>query len=360
MATTTQTQTLAKMKRWLAAACLLPIGFMSTALLAEPAFKINGKAYTVEDLARDHQGKFYEIEQKRYELISDLAREKYLDEFWQGLANKNKVSVEKARNDYLDARTKVSDGEIKEAMDQFKDYPALKDKSDADKRKMITDYLKSKKAQDVFQNILAEGVAKKQLEVQYPEPKEPVFKLTLNDNDPVKYGPNPKDTKPMGCTGNACQITVIEYSEFQCPFCERVLPTVKRIMKDYQGKIRWAVRDFPLGFHNRAKPAAVAAHCAKDQGKYWEMYEELFKNQKNLGDDDFKKYAKTIGLDMKKFDECVANPAKKIEIIDNNTRSGEKVGVTGTPAFFVNGRRLSGALPYEEFKKVIDSELAKK
>ncbi len=328
--------------------------------MAEPAFKINGKAYSVEDLARDHQGKFYEIEQKRYELISDLAREKYLDEFWQGLADKGKVSVEKARNDYLDARTKVSDGDIKEAMDQFKDYPALKDKSDAEKRKMITDYLKSKKAQDVFQNILAEGVAKKQLEIQYPEPKEPVFKLTVTDADPVKYGPNPKDIKPMGCAGNACPVTVIEYSEYQCPFCERVQPTVKRIMKDYQGKIRWVVRDFPLGFHNRAKPAAIAARCAKDQGKFWEMYEELFKNQKNLGDSDFKKYATTVGLDMKKFEECTKNPAKQLEIIDNNTRSGEKVGVTGTPAYFVNGRRLSGALPYEEFKKVIDSELAKK
>jgi len=268
--------------------------------------------------------------------------------------------VEKARNDYLDARTKVSDSDTKEALEQFKDYPALKDKSDVEKRKMITDYLKSKKAQDVFQNIIAEGIAKKQLEIQYPEPKEPIFKLALNDADPVKYGPNPKDVKPTGCKDNACPITIIEYSEFQCPFCERVQPTVKRIMKDYQGKVRWTVRDFPLGFHNRAKPAAIAARCAKDQGKFWEMYEELFKNQKNLGDADLKKYASTIGLDAKKYDECVNNPAKQLEIIEANIRSGEKVGVTGTPAYFVNGRRLSGALPYEEFKKVIDSELAKK
>ncbi len=360
MATTTPQKTLANWKLWFAAACVLPLGLINTRVMAEPAFKINGKPYAVEDLAKEHQGKFFEIEQKRYELISDLAREKYLEEFWQGLADKGKTSVEKARNDYLDSRTKVSESDVKEALEQFKDYPQLKDKPDAEKRKMIGEYLKSKKSQDVFQNILSEGLAKKQLEIQYPEPKEPIFKLALNDSDPVKYGPAPKDTKPNGCSGNSCQITVIEYSEFQCPFCERVQPTVKRIMKDYQGKIRWTVREFPLGFHNRAKPAAIASRCAKDQGKYWEMYEELFKNQKNLADADFKKYAGTIGLDIKKYEDCFNNPAKQLEVIEANIRSGEKVGVTGTPAYFVNGRRLSGALPYEEFKKVIDVELAKK
>lgn len=358
MATTPTRQMKAVWKLVLTASLCLPL--ISSLSYAEPAFKINGKAFTVEDLAKEHQGKFYEIEQKRFELISDLAREKYLEDFWQGLADKSKTSVEKARNDYLEARTKVTESDIKEALEQFKDYPAIKDKSDAEKRKMISDYIKSKKAQDVFQAILAEGMAKKQLEVQYPEPKEPVFKLTVNDSDPVKYGPNPKDTKPAGCNGNSCPVTIIEYSEYQCPFCERVQPTMKRLLKDYQGKIRWIVRDFPLGFHNRARPAAIAARCAKDQGKYWEMYEELFKNQKKLEDADLKKYAGTIGLDMKKYEDCVANPAKQVEIIEANMRSGEKVGVTGTPAYFVNGRRLSGALPYEEFKKVIDSELAKK
>jgi protein-disulfide isomerase len=340
----------------------LLVGFTSftTRLTAQAAFKINGKTYTVEDLAKDHQGKFFEIEQKKYELISDLAREKYLEEFFQKLSEKDKVSVEKAREDYLASRTKVSDSEIKDALDKFKDYPQLKDRSDAEKKKLMVDYLQRTKAQDVFESILAEGISKKQLEIQYPEPKEPVYKLTVTDQDPVKYGPNPKDTKPFGCKGNDCPITIVEYSEFQCPFCERVQPAVRRLMGEYKGKIRWIVRDFPLGFHNRARPAAVAAHCAKDQNKFWEMYEELFKNQKSLEDADLRKAAQTIGLDLKKYDECFAKPAKKFEIIDENFRSGEKLGVTGTPAFFINGRRLSGALPYEEFKRVIDSELAKK
>lgn len=330
----------------------------SSTLHAEQAFKIYGKSYTVEELAKENQGQFFDIETKKYELISNLARDRYLDEFFAKLAEKDKVSVDKAKNDYLTAKTKVSDGEVKDAMEKFKDYPQLKDRSEADKKKMILDYLQKTKAQEVFEALIAEGIAKKNLEINYPEPREPVYKVTVLDTDPVKYGPNAKDVKPLGCTGNACAITIVEYSEFQCPFCERVQPAAKRIMKEYQGKIRWIVRDFPLGFHNRARPAAIAARCAKEQGKYWDMYEEMFKNQKSLSDADFKKYAKEIKLDVKKFDECVAKPGKIVDVIDSNMRSGEKLGVTGTPAFFINGRRLSGALPYEEFKKVIDSELA--
>lgn len=325
---------------------------------AEQAFKIYGKPYSVEDLAKENQGQFYDIEVKKYELISNLARDRYVDEFFTKLAEKDKVSVEKAKTDYLDSRTKVSDGEIKENLEKFKDYPQLKDKSDAEKKKLITEYLQKTKAQEVYESIIGEGIAKKQLEIQYPEPKEPVYKVTVVDTDPVKYGPNAKDTKPTGCSGNSCAITIVEYSEFQCPFCERVQPAAKRILKEYQGKIRWIVRDFPLGFHNRARPAAIAARCAKDQGKYWDMYEELFNNQKSLSDADFKKYAGNIKLDVKKYEDCVSKPQKHIEAIEANLRSGEKLGVTGTPAFFINGRRLSGALPYEEFKKVIDSELA--
>ncbi len=339
----------------------LLVAFGTTSILhAEQAFKIYGKPYTVEDLAKENQGQFFDIETKKYELISNLARDRYLDEYFVKLAEKDKVSVEKAKNDFIQSKTKVSDGEVKESMEKFKDYPQLKDRSDADKKKMILDYLQKTKAQEVFEGIIAEGIAKKTLEVNYPEPKEPVYKVAVVDTDPVKYGPNAKDTKPLGCTGNACAITIIEYSEFQCPFCERVQPAAKRIMKEYQGKIRWIVRDFPLGFHDRARPAAIAARCAKDQGKYWEMYEEMFKNQKALSDGDFKKYAGNIKLDTKKFDECVGKPGKIVDAIDANMKSGEKVGVTGTPAFFINGRRLSGALPYEEFKKVIDSELAAK
>ena len=152
----------------------------------------------------------------------------------------------------------------------------------------------------------------------------------------------------------------MEYSEFQCPFCSKVVPDTKRILAEYKGKIRWIVRDFPLSFHDRAKPAAIAAKCAAEQGKYWNMYSQLFDNQRNLGDSDLKSYADKIGLDKGKYDQCVANPGPMEAKIEKNMQTGMALGVSGTPAFFINGRRLSGAMPYSEFKRIIDDELSGK
>ena len=322
------------------------------------AFKINGKATTVEAIYKNHQDKFYDLEKQKFELIERLAHQQYLESFWSSLAKKKGISPEKAQKDYLATKTLVSESEIKNTISKFKDHPQLKDLSDKEKRKQITDYLKSMKTRSEIDRLVQDALKQKKLVVRYPKPQEPIYKLTVKASDPVKYGPKPTDIKPAGCKDD-CKITVIEYSEFQCPFCEKILPTVRQLMSEYKGKVRWIVRDFPLGFHKRARPAAAAAHCAKDQDKYWQMYEELFKNQRKLEDSDLTKYAKNIGLNMKKYDKCISSGVKMSDI-EENYRSGEQLGVTGTPAFFVNGRRLSGALPYGEFKKIFKEELAKK
>ncbi len=330
----------------------------ATVVMAEVAYKVDGKAVTTEQLYKENQGQFFEIEKQKYELIKNFAESAYLDAFWEKLAKSQKTTVAKAQATYLEKKVKLKNSEINDALEKFKDHPRLKELSNSARKEQVVEYLKSLKQRDAIDEIISTALRSKKLEVMYPKPEEPVFKLTVLEDDVVKYGPSTKDTKPLGCK-NDCVISVIEYSEFQCPFCEKVLPTVRRLMTEYKGKVRWVVRDFPLGFHNRAKPAAVAAHCAKDQSKYWEMYEKLFQNQRSLEDNQLKSYAKAIGLDMNKFNKCFDNPSEKHAIIDRNYESGSKVGVTGTPAFFVNGRRLSGALPYEQFKEIFEEELAK-
>lgn len=327
-------------------------------VMAESAYKIDGKTITTEQLYKENQGQFFEIEKQKYELIKNFAETAYLDAFWEKLAKKQKTTAAKAQATYLDKKVKLKSSEINEALGKFKDHPRLKDLSKSARKEQVVQYLKSMKQRDAIDEIISSAIRSKKLQVTYPKPQEPVFKLTVREDDAVKYGPNTKDTKPLGCKDD-CVISVVEYSEFQCPFCEKVLPTVRRLMSEYKGKVRWVVRDFPLGFHNRAKPAAIAAHCAKDQNKYWEMYEKLFQNQRSLEDNQLKSYAKAIGLNMGKFNKCFDNPSEKLAIIDRNYESGSKVGVTGTPAFFVNGRRLSGALPYEQFKEIFEEELAK-
>jgi protein-disulfide isomerase len=152
-------------------------------------------------------------------------------------------------------------------------------------------------------------------------------------------------------------VTIVEFSDFQCPYCVRAEETVGKVLKAYDGKVRVVYRDFPLPIHPLAQKAAEAAHCAGDQGKYWEMHEKLFANQKALELSSLKGYAKDIGIDQGKFDKCL-DSGDKAKVVETNRKAGEKVGVTGTPAFFVNGFQLTGAQPFEEFKTLIDSELA--
>lgn len=151
-------------------------------------------------------------------------------------------------------------------------------------------------------------------------------------------------------------VTIVEFSDYQCPFCSRAEETVKKVMEAYKGKVRVVFRDYPLPFHQQAQKAHEAANCAGDQNKYWEMHEKLFANQQALAVPQLKDHAKGLGLDQAKFDKCL-DSGDKAKIVQDAKKAGDEVGVNGTPAFFINGRPLSGAVPFEKFKEIIDIEL---
>jgi len=151
-------------------------------------------------------------------------------------------------------------------------------------------------------------------------------------------------------------VTIVEFSDFQCPFCSKAEETLKKVMEEYKGKVRVVFRDYPLPFHAEAPKASEAAHCAGDQGKYWEMNERLFANQQALAVPQLKEHAKALSLDQGKFDKCL-DSGDKGKLVESSKKAAEEAGVTGTPAFFINGTPLSGAQPLEEFKKIIDQEL---
>jgi protein-disulfide isomerase len=162
------------------------------------------------------------------------------------------------------------------------------------------------------------------------------------------------DLAPRG-PANA-PITIIAFSDYECPFCKRAEDTVDEVLAAYGDKVRYFHRDFPLDFHANARPAASAARCANEQGKFWAYRAGLFDGGQ-LSATKFGEIADKTGLDRKKFDECVA--ANRFNAaIDRDMDDGASVGVNGTPAFFVNGRMLSGAQPLEAFKAAIDAELA--
>ncbi|MEZ4468276.1 MAG: DsbA family protein [bacterium] len=153
-------------------------------------------------------------------------------------------------------------------------------------------------------------------------------------------------------------ITLIEFADYECGFCARATDTVKAVRAKYGDKLRFVFRDFPLEFHKNAGPAAVAARCASAQGKYWEMHDLLFENSQALGAETYGRLALQLGLDLGKFTACLADPAQTAAL-QVDMAAGRKVGVSGTPAFFINGIPLSGAQPLEAFTKIIDAELTR-
>jgi protein-disulfide isomerase len=154
-------------------------------------------------------------------------------------------------------------------------------------------------------------------------------------------------------------IEMIEFSDFQCPFCLRADPTVQEVLKTYGDKVRFVYRNYPLPNHPAARPAAEAAACANEQGKFWPYHDLLFANPSKLSDADLKQHASALGLNTAQFNSCVDTHKPK-GLIDADVKAGEEAGVNGTPAFYINGRMISGAQPFDVFKKIIDEELQTK
>jgi len=153
-------------------------------------------------------------------------------------------------------------------------------------------------------------------------------------------------------------VTIVEFSDFQCPYCGRGAKTVKEVVDKYKGKVRLVFQDFPLPIHADAPKAAEAAACAGDQGKFWEMHDEMFQKQDRLKVVDLKRYAVGLGLDAQAFNTCLDSGQHAADW--KRTKAlGEYYGVSGTPGFFINGVPISGAAPLQEFTLIIDDELGR-
>jgi len=151
-------------------------------------------------------------------------------------------------------------------------------------------------------------------------------------------------------------ITIVEFSDFQCPFCSRLKPELEQVKAKYGDKVRIVFRQFPLAMHQNAQKAAEAALCANDQGKFWQMHDAMFTDQAGLTPEALKAKAKTIGLNTETFAACL-DADKHTKEIQADMAAGSAAGVQGTPAMFVNGRFINGAVPVDDITKVIDEEL---
>ncbi|HEX7665258.1 MAG TPA: thioredoxin domain-containing protein [Polyangiaceae bacterium] len=230
---------------------------------------------------------------------------------------------------------------------------------------------------DKFKAVIDAELAKAQAKIASGTPKDKVYVAMSTENKkaaPAKTDEKEDDKEdsttvwkvPVGKSaatwgGNTALVTIIEFSDFQCPYCKRAEPTLKQIHDTYGDKVRLVWKNEPLPFHDRAEPAAevaMEARAEKGDAGFWAAHDALFDSQPNLKDEDLDKVTQKIGLNMDKVHDAMKNHTHKAEI-DADQDVGEDFNASGTPHFFVNGRRLVGAQPFEKFKPIIDEEITK-
>src|SRR5207344_2611231 len=206
-------------------------------------------------------------------------------------------------------------------------------------RQPIRQFLTQERMREVREQYVGTLKAKTAVRVLLDPPRQTV----ATDGSPAK-GP-----------ANA-PVEIVEFSDFQCPFCLNAFPTVNQVLATYGDKIRFVYRHYPLPNHPNARPAAEAAECAAEQDKFWPYHDRLFASAGKLADSDLKQAAADLGLDSGRFSSCF-EARKYTSIVDADIRAGNEAGVSATPAFFINGRLVSGAQPFDVFKGIIDEEL---
>ncbi len=300
--------------------------------------ELNGQPITNQELMLKTKPRLSRIENQIFDMkddgINQIIEERLLDTE----AKKRNVSVQELmKTEVQDKVGDVSDKEIQDFYDQNK--ARFGGKTLDELKPIIAAQLKSRKAIVFRNNLIDKLMAKADIEVYIQRPRVEV----APGNGPFK-----------GSKG--APVTIVEFTDYQCPFCARARPTVSQVADEYKNDVYYVIRNFPLDFHNFARKAAEAALCANDQKKYWDYSTKLWDNQKALDVPSLKKYAEDMKLDMKQFNECL-DSSKYAAQLTQDQQEGMKAGVSGTPAFFINGQMISGAQPAEAFKKIIDSEL---
>lgn len=316
-------------------------------------FHKNAKPAAIASMAAHQQGKFWEFHDKAFanqRELNDANYEKWAQEIGLNMAKFKAALADPAIAAKVDADAKYGMGVGANGTPTFfingrelsgaQPFPNFKAIIDEEIKKADELLAKGTKPAELYGKILEANV-----KATPKAPEEKPVEIAIG-NSPVKGAKNAK-------------VTIVEFSDFECPFCSRVNPTIDQIMKEYEGKVQVVFKNQPLPFHSNAKAAAEAALAAGEQGKYWEFHDKLFANQRALNRANYETWAGELGLNMAKF-KAALDSGKFSAQVDADQALATSVGASGTPTFFINGRKLVGAQPFPAFKAIIDEELAKK
>jgi len=301
---------------------------------------VNGKPITENEVREKSSAQFSQLErdyeQQKYQLLQGQLEQMIQDRLLDAEAAARGVSKEQLLADLKPAA--VTDA----AVDAF--YEENKARIPQPKEQVagqIKQYLEQRGQFEVREKLFKDLEAKYKVDMKL----EPM-RTEVAATGPTK-GP-----------ANA-PVTIVEFSDFQCPFCARLIPTLDQVTAKYGDKVRVVFRQFPLAMHAQAQKAAEASLCANEQGKFWELHDAMFKNQQQLAVENLKAKAAELGLKADAFNSCL-DSGKYVAKVTEDMEAGTAAGVSGTPALFVNGRFINGAVPLEQITEVIDDELRRK
>lgn len=316
------------------------LAFMAAAASAadQPLAVVGEQAITRAEVEARVKNELYEVENTRYEVLLQGLNQVLGEVLLNREAKARGISVaELEKVEITDKTPEPSDERINELLEENRDK--LGDATPESIKPQLVAYVRTKYAQARRQEFIDELRAKYEVKT-YLRP--PTVEVGMGSVPP---------------RGNAqAPVTIVEFADYECPFCKRAASTVNRVLDVYGDQVRFAFRDFPLPMHPNARPAAEAAHCAGAQGKFWEYHDKLFASS-DLSAQQLGTFADDLGLDRKKFDECLTKDTF-VPAIDKDLAEGNDLGINGTPVFYVNGRLLDGAQPFEKFQEVIDEELS--
>ncbi len=305
----------------------------------QPVATVDGQPIYDGDLAPSVEGQLQPLRNQEYEIkrkaLDNLIEQKMLE----AAAKKKGLTTEKLLDQ--EVNSKVSDPSDAELQGYYVGLGKITQPF-ADVKTKLRDSYKQTKIRQAREDYLKMLRADSNVVVLLSAPRVEVA------SDPARVRGNSK-----------APVMIVEFSDYQCPYCHSVEPTVKELLTKYGDKVSLSYRDFPLtAIHSQAMISAEASRCALEQGKFWEYHDQLFTSSK-LEKNDLIEYARNLKLDDKQFDSCLVSEKYKADI-EKDEQEGRKAGVNGTPGFFINGVFLNGAQPKDSFTRVIDDELARK
>ena len=298
---------------------------------------VQGQPIAADELMAALRSELMRLEMERYQVLKQKLDELIENRLMQLEAKQRRVSVEQLEQEAITAKLPPVSAEQVKAF-----YEANKNRIRQPLEQVtprIETHLQQQERAKLQQTLRRELRQRYPVTVDLPAP-------TVNvgaDDDPVL---GPQDAL----------VTIIEFSDFQCPYCRRVQPALKQLLQDYQGAVKLVFRDFPLhNIHPQAQKAAEAAQCAAEQQRFWPYHDKLFTTE-DLQPEHLKQYAQELGLNVSQFNTCL-DSSKYAQEVERDLQDGLNAGVNATPSFFVNGQPMSGAASYEQFKEVVEAAL---